>query len=368
MTAPAQKIGLLLINVGTPDAPTTGAVRRYLAQFLSDPRVIDIPSVPRWLLLHGIILRTRPRKSAHAYRSVWTPEGSPLLVHTLGLRDALRVELGAHWQVEVGMRYGRPSIAAALRAFQRGGVDRIVVAPMFPQEASATTGTALEEVYRNLAPRSNVPAISVVPPFFEEDGFLEEFAQLGRTHREHGRPDHVLFSFHGLPERQLMKADERGAGCVRHEGCCDLFTANNRHCYRAQAVYTATQIARRMSLPEGSWTVGFQSRLGRTKWTGPYTEELLVRLAKDDGVKRLMVMCPAFVADCLESLEEIAMRAKETFVEAGGEDLLLVPSLNARPSWVRAFGRIVRRAAGEEGEVADAAAFRRHTTGQHPRV
>jgi ferrochelatase len=368
MTAPAQKIGLLLLNVGTPDAPTTGAVRRYLAEFLSDPRVIDIPAVPRWLLLHGIILRTRPRRSAHAYKSVWTTEGSPLLVHTLALRDGLRHELGAHWQVEVGMRYGKPSITAALKALIKGGADRLVVAPLFPQEASATTGTALEAVYGALGSRWNVPPVSVVPPFFDDDGFLEEFAELGRQHREHGRPDHVLFSFHGLPERQLVKADQRGAGCVRDPGCCDVLTTRNRHCYRAQSIWTATQIARRMSLPEGSWTVGFQSRLGRTKWTGPYTDELLVRLAKEEGVRRLMVMCPAFVADCLESLEEIALRAKETFVEAGGEELQLVPSLNARPSWVRAFGRLARKAAGEDGEVADAAAFRRHSTGQHPRV
>ncbi|MFM2153566.1 MAG: ferrochelatase [Pseudomonadota bacterium] len=368
MTAHTPKIGLLLLNVGTPEAPTTGAVRRYLAEFLSDPRVIDIPALPRWLLLHGIILRTRPRKSAHAYRAVWTAEGSPLLANTLAFRDGLRRELGEHWQVEVGMRYGKPSIAAALKALKAGQVDRLVVAPLFPQEASATTGTALEAVYRALAPLWNVPAVSVVPPFFDDDGFLEEFAELGRLRRDHGRPDHVLFSFHGLPERQIHKGDDRKAHCLRDATCCDAMTAKNRHCYRAQAVHTAMQIARRMSLPEGSWSVSFQSRLGRTKWIGPYTEEVLVDLAKKEGVKRLMVMCPAFVADCLESLEEIALRAKETFVEAGGEELHLVPSLNARPSWVHAFARIARRAAGEEGEVADNAAFRRHTTGQHARV
>jgi len=342
---PPPKNGLLLLNVGTPDAPETQAVRRYLAEFLSDPRVIDIPAVPRWLLLHGIILRTRPRRSAHAYRAVWTPEGSPLLANTLAFRDALRAELGAAWQVEVGMRYGNPSLATALAALQAGGVDRLVVAPLYPQEASATTGTSLEAVYRTLAARWNVPSIAVVPPFFDAPGFLDAFATLGREHRAQARPDHVLFSFHGLPERQVRKADDRGAHCLETTACRDTLTTHNRHCYRAQAIHTAQQLAARMDLPDGGWTATFQSRLGRTKWIGPYTDEVLERLAKD-GVKRLMVLCPAFVADCLESLEEIALRAKETFVAAGGEELHLVPSLNAEPDWVRAFAALARRSAG----------------------
>jgi ferrochelatase len=344
LTRPAP-IGLLLVNVGTPDAPETGPVRRYLAEFLSDPRVVDIPAVPRWLLLHGIILRFRPRKSAEAYRAVWTPQGSPLLVHSRAFRDRLAEQLGDRWAVEIGMRYGNPSIGAALTRLRAAGVDRLVVMPVFPQYASAATGTALEAVYRALSERWNVPSVSVVPPFYDEAEFLDAFAARARPHQEALTPDHVLFSFHGLPERQIRRSDEGRGHCLASPGCCDRIGPENRTCYRAQCFSTARGLAERMALAEDGFSVTFQSRLGRTPWISPHTDEVIDRLAKQ-GKKRLLVVCPAFVADCLETLEEIAMRAKEQFVEAGGEDLRLVPSLNDDPSWVQTAARLARRAAG----------------------
>lgn len=346
MTAPTAPTGLLLLNIGTPEAPETAPVRRYLAEFLGDPRVIDIPAVPRWLLLNLVILRTRPRQSAQAYRKIWTDQGSPLLVHSLALRDGLRASLGEGWRVEVGMRYGHPSISAALERLHQEGVDRLVVAPLFPQFASAATGTALEAVYRKLAARWNVPSISVVAPFYGENGFLDAFADAGRPQLASLRPDHVLFSFHGLPERQIRRSDETAKHCLAASSCCDAIGPANRNCYRAQCFHTARELARRLALSDGSWSVSFQSRLGRTAWISPHTDVRIGELAQQ-GTKRVLVFCPAFVADCLETLEEVAMRAREQFVAAGGEELQLVASLNARPGWVNAFTRLARRTAGE---------------------
>lgn len=335
------KTGLLLINLGTPDGADTASVRRYLREFLSDPRVIDIPAVGRWLLLNLIILPFRPAKSAHAYQKVWMKEGSPLLVHSLALRDRMREEMGDAWQVELGMRYGNPSIASATDALLAAGVNRIVAAPLFPQYASSSTGSAVEELYRSIGRRWNVPSVSVLPPFHAAPGFLETFATIGRRHIASFRPDHVLFSFHGLPERQILKSDDSGTHCLKTESCSEHHSSRNRNCYRAQSYATARALAARLSLPEHGWSVSFQSRLGRSPWIRPHTDVVLPELAAR-GVKRVLVFCPAFVADCLETLEEIAIRAREQFRGVGGEDLELVPSLNAEPEWVRALAELVR--------------------------
>ncbi len=347
MTALARPapIGLLVVNVGTPDAPETAPVRRYLGEFLSDPRVVDIPAVPRWLLLHGVILRLRPKVSAEAYRKVWMAEGSPLFVHSRRFSQALGEALGERWVVELAMRYGNPSIDSALTRLRAAGVDRLVVMPVFPQYASATTGTVLEAVYQTIAERWNVPSVAVVPPFYDEPDFLDAFAERARPVLAEARPDHVLFSFHGLPERQVRKSDEGRGHCLASPGCCDRIGPENRNCYRAQCFFTARAMAERLGLSPDGFGVTFQSRLGRTPWIGPHTDEVIERLAKA-GKRRLAVVCPAFVADCLETLEEIAMRAKEQFVEAGGEELVLVPSLNDDPAWVSAAARLARRAAG----------------------
>jgi ferrochelatase len=342
MTAPSPT-GLLLLNLGTPDAPTTGAVRRYLAQFLSDPRVLDINPVGRWVLLHGVILRTRPRASAHAYGKVWdAARGSPLLYHGLDLAEAVRQRLGDGWRVELGMRYGNPSIAAALGRLRAAGVDRVVALPLFPQYASSSTGSALQELFEVASREVNVTPLEIAPPFYDDPGFIDAFAAVGRPVLDELRADHVLFSFHGLPERHVRASDTTGAHCLASPGCCDALVAANRHCYRAQCFATARALATSLGLPADGWTVGFQSRLGRTPWIQPYTDTLLDELPRK-GVRRLAVYCPAFVADCLETLEEIGMRAAEQFRAAGGEQLVLVPSLNAAPAWADAVAAMARR-------------------------
>ncbi len=333
--------GLLLINLGTPDAPTSRAVRRYLRQFLSDPRVLDINPIGRKLLLELIILPTRPRKSAHAYQKVWTERGSPLLYHSQDLVAGVQAGLGDTWKVVLGMRYGKPSIATALDELRAAGVDRIVTLPLFPQYASSSTGSALEELFRRAGAAVNVPRLEIAPPFYDHPGFIEAFAAVGAPVLTELAPDHVLFSFHGLPERHMRASDESGSHCLTSERCCDAIVPANRNCYRAHCFATARALAARLGLDPGIWSVSFQSRLGRTPWIKPYTDHVLDELAAK-GVKRLAVFCPAFVADCLETLEEIGLRARDQFRAAGGEELALVPSLNATSGWIDAVGAIAR--------------------------
>jgi ferrochelatase len=336
--------GLLLVNLGTPDEPNPSAVRRYLDEFLSDPRVLDINPVGRWLLLHGAILRTRPARSAEAYQKVWHPErGSPLLYHSQDLVAAVQARLGDAWKVVLAMRYGSPPIRDGIAALRAARVDRIVVLPLFPQYASSSTGSALQEVMRVAAAGLDVPSLSIVPPFFDHPGFIAAFAAVGRPAIDELRADHVLFSFHGLPERHMTEQDRElgNQHCLASADCCARLTEINRRCYRAQSYATARELAGALDLADGGWTVSFQSRLGRTPWIKPYTDVLLDELA-GKGVKRLAVFCPAFVADCLETLEEIGLRARDQFRAAGGEELALVPSLNATPAWADAVATMAR--------------------------
>ena len=333
--------GLLLINLGTPDEPTTPAVRRYLREFLGDPRVIDINPVGRALLLHLVILPFRPKKSAHAYRQIWDPErGSPLLYHSKDLVAGVATKLGPTWRVELAMRYGKPSIADAITALERAGVDRIVVLPLFPQYASSSTGTAVVRVMEVASERWNVPAIDVVPAFFADPGFLDAFAAVARSPLTDFKPDHTLFSFHGLPERQIVKTDATGTHCLKLATCCD--TLANPNCYRAQSFHTARALAERLGLAAEDYTICFQSRLGKTPWIQPFTDHVIDDLAKA-GKKRVAVLCPAFVADCLETVEEIGIRAREQFKAAGGDELVLVPSLNATQPWIDAVSALAER-------------------------
>lgn len=328
----SPRTGCLLINVGTPDSPRPRDVRTYLQEFLSDPRVVDLPAVGRWLLLNLVILPFRPAKSGKAYETIWTPEGSPLLFHSRALRDAVQERLGSEVPVELGMRYGSPSIKSALESLRDQGVDRIVVLPLYPQNASSSTGTSLELVFRELGSWWDVPAVSVVEPFFAHPGYIGAWKPVAQPILDDLRPDHVLFSFHGLPERHLSRSVGGHAIC---EGACKPIGPENRNCYRGQSFATARAIARTLNLPEEAYTVSFQSRLGTTPWIKPFTDHVLVELAQK-GIKRLAVFSPAFTADCLETLEEIGMRARESFLEHGGEDLRLIPSLNATPAWVDA--------------------------------
>jgi ferrochelatase len=339
-------IGFLLLNLGTPDAPTPAAVRRYLREFLSDPRVIDIHPVARKLLLELVILPLRPRKSAAAYAKVWGADGSPLLTLSRELTDKVRAALGPDHLVELGMRYGSPSIPEALERLRRAGATRLVVAPLYPQYSSSATGSSIEAVFAELARHHVVTPVTVLPAFYEDPGFLGAFAAVSAPVLARENPDHVLFSFHGLPERHVKASDHSGRHCLQSAGCCDAIGPANRDCYRAQCHATARGLATRLGLAPGSWSICFQSRLGRTPWIKPYTDVVLDELAKA-GKKRLCVLCPAFVADCLETLEEIGMRAREQFVTAGGDSLTLVPSLNASPAWVDALVALLRRAGGE---------------------
>jgi len=336
--------GLLLVNVGTPDAPTAPAVRRFLRDFLSDPRVMDMNPVGRFLLLRLIILPFRPKRSAHAYQQIWTDDGSPILVHGRALARAVGERLGQDWRVELGMRYGNPSIADALAAFDSAGVDHVVVLPLFPQRAASTTDTAIEAVHRELRDRSDRPRLSFVEPFYQRDDFIAAFAEVGRPALDAAAADHVLFSFHGLPESHVRKADASGHHCLEDADCCHAIAAINRDCYRAQCFATARSLARALSLDRSQWTTCFQSRLGRVPWIEPHTDAVIAELAQG-GARRLAVFCPAFVADCLETLEEIGIRGRDSFVDAGGEELVLVPSLNSSPDWADVVARMAEEAA-----------------------
>ena len=342
---PPGPVGVLVVNLGTPDAPDPASVRRYLREFLSDPRVIDIPAPARWLLLNLVILPFRPRVASEAYRKIWTERGSPLRTEGEDLVAGMARDLGEGFVVELGMRYGSPSIPSALRRLQERGAARLVVLPLYPQAASSSSGSSLQAVFEAASLQWNVPAIAVVPPFWADDATLDAWVENLAPRLRDEAPDHVLFSFHGLPERHVLKGDAFGHGCLQRESCCDAVVSSNRDCYRAQCFATARLLAGRLGLEPGSWSLSFQSRLGRTPWLKPWTDEVLKTLAAS-GKRRVAVCCPGFVADCLETIEEIGMRGAASFVEHGGERLTLMPSLNAHPAWIRAASALVRRTAG----------------------
>jgi len=333
--------GVLLINLGTPDSTEVPAVRRYLRQFLSDPRVLDLPALGRWALLNLVILPFRPKQSAEAYRQIWTEQGSPLRIFTADLADRVRECLGEDAVVAYAMRYQNPSIGSAMAAFDRRTITRLIVVPLYPQYASSSTGSVLEEVYREAGRFWNVPSISVIPPFYDHPIFREAQAEIYRENLgDLDRFDHFLISFHGLPERHVTKCDPTGAHCLSHDSCCDAIVAANRYCYRAQSFESARDLASRLGIPEDRYTVAFQSRLGRTPWIKPYTDEVLEALP-GKGIKRLAVMIPSFTADCLETLEEIAIRGRESFLEAGGEAYTAIPCLNDHPRFAKALSDMI---------------------------
>jgi ferrochelatase len=317
-------------------------VRRYLREFLSDPRVIDLNPIARWLLLNLVILPSRPRLSAAAYRKIWTDRGSPLLFHTDDLARKVAQELESEFEVAFAMRYGNPSIRSAVDRLRRKGVQELVALPLYPQRAASSTGSSLGELYRVVGERWDVMPLKISGSFFADPDFLDAWTQVAAPVLESARADHVLFSFHGLPERQVRKSDPTGSHCLTSADCCERLVEANLGCYRAQAFHTARALAQRLGLSVGAYGVSFQSRLGRTPWIKPYTDIRLLELAKQ-GTRRLAVICPAFVADCLETVEEIGIRGRESFLSAGGEELTLVPSLNAHPVWVQAVVRLARR-------------------------
>jgi ferrochelatase len=335
VAAHSRPDGVLLVNLGSPASPRPADVRRYLKEFLSDPRVLDMPAPLRWLLLRAVILPFRPRRSARQYASIWTAEGSPLIVHGRALAEALGARLGDGHRVALAMRYGEPSIADGLEALLAQDVARIRVVPLFPHSASSSSGSAVARVYALASRRWNVPDLDVLGPFYDDPGFIAATAEVARPVLEAECPDFVLFSYHGLPETHIRRADP-SAACRLDEACCSAVGPANRFCYRAQCFATTRAVAAELGLASDRHASAFQSRLGPAAWIGPQTDKLLPQL-RERGVSRLAVLCPSFVADCLETLEEIGIRAREQWLELGGEDLHLVPCVNTHPTWIDAL-------------------------------
>ncbi len=334
------KKGVFIINLGTPDSIKTKDVRKYLREFLMDEKVIDIPFLNRWMLVNLIIAPIRAPKSAEEYRKLWTDRGSPLMYHGEDLEKALQEKLGEDYQVVFGMRYQNPSINSSLQKFQDGDHEEIIAIPLYPQYAEATTGSTIEKVKKEAAKISGLAPIRFIDKFPSDKLFVEAFAALATDQWKSGKYDHLVFSYHGLPERQILKSSN-GGYCQLSKKCCATYNSKNEFCYRAQCYETSRALANSLEIKEEDYTVCFQSRLGKAEWIKPYTEDIVQQLA-DDGKKNVLVMCPAFTADCLETTIEVGETYQEEFLEAGGESWDLVPSLNSSDAWVNCLVEMVK--------------------------
>ncbi len=333
MSEQPSKIGYLLINLGTPDSPEVKDVRRYLGEFLMDPHVLDVPWAIRALIVNAFILPFRPKDSAEAYGKIWTPEGSPLLVKSQALADKLQERLEA--PVALSMRYGKPSIANGLLALHENGVTQVCIVPLYPHYADSTITTSVDSAMKHLP--SGMQG-NVIKPFYQA---IENTRAWGETIRRHlPEPwDHLLFSYHGLPERHLTKADPTNAHCLQQENCCEVDSVAHQTCYRHQVFVTSQEIANYLNLPADKHSVSFQSRLGRIPWLTPYTDNVLEQMPSR-GIKHVAVACPAFVVDNLETLEEMGMQGEETFLAAGGESFTLIPCVNDDDLWVEGLAAL----------------------------
>lgn len=335
-----SKKGILLVNLGTPDSPAVSDVKKYLDQFLMDERVIDIPAFNRTLLVKGIIVPFRSPKTAKLYKEIWGENGSPLFYYSKLQAKMLQQRLGDSYHVELAMRYQSPSIASALANLKAGLVESIQVIPMFPQYASASTGSVMQLVMELVSKWPTVPPISFINSFHDNELMIKVFAENARKHNPENY-DHVLFSFHGLPERQLLKCDHTGSYCLKSSDCCQKLNDTNKYCYSAQGHDTARLIAKELNISKENYTVCFQSRLGKEPWVQPYTTDILKKLAAE-GKKKLLVFSPAFVADCLETLYEITVEYHEEFRALGGEHVQLVESLNDSPVFIEALAGMIK--------------------------
>lgn len=333
------KKGVLIINLGTPDAPEFWAVWRYLKQFLLDGRVIDIPTIKRNLLVRGIILPTRTRNSTNLYKELWTEEGSPLKVYGYQVVEGVRKELGDDYEVELAMRYQNPSIESAIEKLLAKNVSEIIVFPMFPQYASASTGSAHEEVMRVLTKKQVIPTVKMINSYYDFEPMIEVYAENAKKYNLE-EYDHIIFSYHGIPQRQILKADNCNH-CLKTADCCQSISIKNQFCYSAQSYGTTKALVEKLGLKEGTYTTSFQSQLGSDPWTKPATIKVIEELAKK-GAKKLLIFSPAFVADCLETTVEILTEYQEEFEEMGGEHIDLVESLNAHPKWISAIASLVK--------------------------
>ncbi len=334
-----MSIGVLLVNLGTPDSYKPKDVKKYLTQFLTDGRVIDIPWFQRQLLVRGVIIPKRYKESAASYQEIWRENGSPLKVYGEELKRALQEKLGEGFEVELAMRYQTPSIASGLAALSDKGIKHLLVVPLFPHYASATTGSVHQEVMEQVSKMSVIPFVRLVQSYADHPGLIAGFVERAKRY-DLSSYDHILFSYHGLPQRQLKKADRFGC-CLVSTDCCKTMTEKNSSCYGAQCWSTTRAIVKELMLEESQYTHCYQSRLGKDPWMTPYTSDTIASCAKR-GIKRLLVFCPSFVADCLETLHEIQIEYGELFKEHGGEKLELCEGLNCHPAWVEGLAQIVQ--------------------------
>jgi len=331
--------GILLVNLGSPDSTDVRDVRRYLRQFLMDGRVIDAPWPIRFGIVYFTILPFRPKESAHAYQKIWTSEGSPLVATSKHLQYKLQERFTI--PVELAMRYQNPSIESAVRKLDYLKVDEVFLIPLFPHYAMSSYETAIERVKsiaRFLAPKMK---ITIQPPYFDAPDYIQALVASAQDYLQAGY-DHLLFSFHGIPERHLRKSDPTGCHCLRSDNCCQVASPAHATCYRAQCFKTVAAFVAKANVPKEKYSVSFQSRLGRDPWLKPYTDLELVEFPKR-GIKKLLVICPAFVSDCLETIEEIGMRGQETFLSAGGTEFTQIPCLNEHPLWLSMLEKMARK-------------------------
>ena len=332
------KEAILLINLGTPDDPTPSKVGKYLTQFLNDKRVIDINPIGRFILVNCIIVPFRSFRSSKLYQAIWTKEGSPLLTNSIDLKNKLQKIVSADTHVELAMRYQTPSIKNALENLRKLRPEKIHIIPLYPQYASSSTGSTLEEVLNRIKSWEVIPNLNIISKFYDHPKFIEALVNEAKNY-DINAYDHIVFSYHGLPERQILKgAAHYGNNTCQMGDCCNKITTNNRYCYRANSMETTRQLVKALNIPEGKYTSAFQSRLD-DKWLKPYSDKVVAELAKK-GAKNILVFSPAFVADCLETIYEIGTEYQEIFHENGGEKVTLVRSLNSSDVWVNAVKEI----------------------------
>ncbi|MCX6119075.1 MAG: ferrochelatase [Proteobacteria bacterium] len=336
----SKKDGVLLVNIGTPDSPSTSDVRKYLREFLMDPLVLNIPFIFRWILVHLIIAPLRGPKSAHAYQKIWTRNGSPLMVYSKQLADKVQYRLSQSIVLHA-MRYQSPSIYSQISSLASSGVTNITMLPMFPQYSLAATESAVLEAKNVVAKQFPQMKLKIIGDFFNHPGFIEAQASIIRKKIEDFKPDHILMSYHGLPENHVQATDRSGQHCLKAKDCCAAITETNRLCYRAQSFDTSRKLASSLGLTSNQYSVSFQSRLGKIPWIQPFTD-FIIKDLKNSGVKRLLVVCPSFVADCLETLEEIGIRCREDWLALGGEAFEFAPCVNADDAFADAVVSLVK--------------------------
>lgn len=335
-----MKKGVLLVNLGSPDSPEPKDVKKYLGEFLMDERVIDIPFIARTALVKGIILKTRPKQSAAAYKKIWWEEGSPLIVLSKRLQNA--IQKGVETPVALAMRYGSMTIKKGLQELVDKGVDEVLLFPLYPQFAMATTETILvlaEEIQKEHFPSLKIES---VPAFYNKPDYIEVLSNAIKKHLEGKKYEHLLFSYHGVPERHIRKSDVTKSHCKIDGTCCITPSKAHEFCYRHQCLEVTRLVAEKLRLKEGAYSTSFQSRLGFDPWLQPYTDRTIERLGKN-GVKSMAIVTPAFVSDCLETLEEIAMEGEEIFHEMGGKEFTTIPCLNDDSEWVTLLSKWINR-------------------------